>query len=55
MQQRVFFFSLLRVMAAVAVIAIHVVATYCDSLGTIPFNQWVTAVAINGASRWAVP
>jgi surface polysaccharide O-acyltransferase-like enzyme len=55
MQQSVFFFNLLRVMAAVAVIAIHVVATYFDSLGTIPFNQWLTAVAINGASRWAVP
>ncbi|MGB2080006.1 MAG: acyltransferase, partial [Vibrio sp.] len=54
-KQRVFFFDLLRCVAAVAVIAIHVLAPYRDTLGVLPFNQWFTAVAVNGASRWAVP
>ncbi|ENM5827598.1 acyltransferase family protein [Vibrio metoecus] len=55
MPQRVFFFDLLRAIAAVAVIAIHVLAPYRDRLGEIPFAQWLTAVTVNGASRWAVP
>lgn len=54
-QQRVFFFDLLRAIAAVAVIAIHVLAPYRDLLGEIPFAEWLTAVTVNGASRWAVP
>ncbi|MGL4829448.1 MAG: acyltransferase family protein, partial [Vibrio sp.] len=55
MQQRVFFFDLLRAIAAVAVIAIHVLAPYRDLLGVIPFAEWLTAVTVNGVSRWAVP
>lgn len=54
-KQRVFFFDLLRCVAAVAVIAIHVLAPYRDTLGVLPFDQWFTAVVVNGASRWAVP
>ncbi|ENM5858245.1 acyltransferase, partial [Vibrio mimicus] len=53
MQQRVFFFDLLRAIAAVAVIAIHVLAPYRDLLGEIPFAEWLIAVTVNGASRWA--
>ena len=42
-------------MAAAAVIAIHVLAPYRNELGEIPFHQWLTAVGVNGLSRWAVP
>lgn len=55
MRERVLCFDLMRCVAAVAVIAIHVLAPYRDELGVIPFDQWVTAVSINGVSRWAVP
>jgi surface polysaccharide O-acyltransferase-like enzyme len=55
MRQRVLFFDLLRCVAAIAVIAIHVLAPYRHELGTIPFDQWFTAVGINGVTRWAVP
>ncbi len=55
MKQRVLFFDLARCVAAVAVIAIHVLAPYRHELGVIPFDQWFTAVGINGISRWAVP
>lgn len=54
-KQRVFFFDLLRCVAAIAVIAIHVLAPYRYTLGVLPLDQWLTAVAVNGASRWAVP
>lgn len=52
---RVFFFDLLRCIAAIAVIAIHVLAPYRHELHTIPFDQWASAVTINAFSRWAVP
>lgn len=55
MRERVLFFDLLRCVAAVAVIAIHVLAPYRHELGSIPFDQWVTAVATNSMTRWAVP
>ena len=55
MRERVQFFDLLRCVAAVAVIAIHVLAPYRHELGSIPFDQWLTAVGVNGVSRWAVP
>ncbi|OIQ24396.1 acyltransferase family protein [uncultured Vibrio sp.] len=55
MRERVQFFDLLRCVAAVAVIAIHVLAPYRHEFGVIPFEQWLTAVGVNGVSRWAVP
>jgi len=55
MRERVLFFDLLRCVAAVAVIAIHVLAPYRDELGQIPFGEWATAVGVNSVSRWAVP
>lgn len=55
MRERVLFFDLLRCVAAVAVIAIHVLAPYRELLGTIPFSHWATAVSINSVTRWAVP
>ncbi|WP_423840512.1 acyltransferase family protein [Vibrio mytili] len=55
MRERVLFFDLLRCVAAVAVIAIHVLAPYRNELGVIPLDQWLTAVGINSVTRWAVP
>lgn len=55
MKQRVLFFDLARCVAAVAVIAIHVLAPYRHELNSIPFDQWFTAVGVNSISRWAVP
>ncbi|KAB2825045.1 acyltransferase [Aliivibrio finisterrensis] len=52
---RVFFFDLLRCIAAIAVVAIHVLAPYRHELNSIPFDQWATAVSVNSVSRWAVP
>lgn len=54
-RERVRFFDLLRCVAAVAVIAIHVLAPYRHELNNIPFEQWFTAISVNGLSRWAVP
>ncbi|NOI78842.1 acyltransferase family protein [Vibrio coralliilyticus] len=55
MRDRVLFFDLLRCVAAVAVIAIHVLAPYRQELGSIPFSEWATAIGLNSAIRWAVP
>ncbi|MCV5744443.1 acyltransferase family protein, partial [Escherichia coli] len=55
MRERVRFFDLLRCVAAVAVIAIHVLAPYRNELGVIPMDQWLTAVGVNSVTRWAVP
>lgn len=55
MRERVYFFDLLRCVAAVAVIAIHVLAPYRQELGQIPFDQWAVAVGVNSVTRWAVP
>lgn len=55
MRKNIFFFDLLRVVAAFAVIVIHVLAPYRDQLGVLPDWQWVTAVTFNTFSRWAVP
>lgn len=55
MQNRIFYVELLRVVAAFAVIAIHVLGPYRYLNGAIPHGDWVSAIAINGASRWAVP
>ncbi|MBL4830859.1 MAG: acyltransferase family protein [Aliivibrio sp.] len=54
-KERVFFFDLMRCIAAIAVIAIHVLAPYRHLYGDIPFDQWATAVSVNSLSRWAVP
>ncbi|GAM77408.1 hypothetical protein JCM19241_1878 [Vibrio ishigakensis] len=54
MRTRVKFFDLARCVAAVAVIAIHVLAPYRNQFGDIPFNEWFTAISVNSVSRWAV-
>ncbi len=55
MKQRVLFFDLARCVAAVAVIAIHVLGPYRQLLGEIPFQDWFFAISVNSVSRWAVP
>lgn len=55
MRERVLFFDTLRCVAAIAVIAIHVLAPYRQQLGLISFDAWASAVTINSVSRWAVP
>lgn len=55
MKKNIFYIELLRVVAAVAVIAIHVLGPYRYINGQILLSDWVSAIAINGASRWAVP
>lgn len=53
--QRIFYFDLLRCIAAVAVVAIHVIGPFRAEVGHISFDQWGIAVGLNGVSRWAVP
>lgn len=55
MTNRVLFLDLLRCLAALTVVAIHVLAPYRHELGLIPLSEWSVAVTINGSSRWAVP
>ena len=55
MTKRVIFFDLMRCVAAVAVIAIHVLAPYRELQNSIPYGEWLTAVTVNGMTRWAVP
>nr|WP_269809192.1 acyltransferase family protein [Enterovibrio nigricans] len=55
MQKKIVYIELLRVIAAIAVIAIHVLGPYRHLSGDIPDSDWIAAISINGASRWAVP
>ncbi|MBY5920617.1 acyltransferase [Ferrimonas balearica] len=51
----IFYIHLLRFIAAIAVIAIHVLGPLRELYGQIPMGQWFGAVSINAISRWAVP
>lgn len=55
MRQKVWYFDILRCLAAVAVVVIHVLGPYRDQLGIIPNSEWITATTFNSFSRWAVP
>jgi len=55
MPQRFLFFDLLRCIAAITVVAIHVLTPYKYQLGELPVHEWFTAIAVNGSARWAVP
>ncbi|WP_318491452.1 acyltransferase [Photobacterium leiognathi] len=55
MREKVWYFDLLRVVAAVAVVVIHVLGPYREQLGQIPDWEWITAITFNSFSRWAVP
>ncbi|GAA4883177.1 acyltransferase [Ferrimonas pelagia] len=54
-RQDIFYLHLLRCIAAIAVIAIHVLGPFRFLYGEIPFDAWFSAVGINALSRWAVP
>ncbi len=55
MKKKIFYFDVLRVVAAIAVVAIHVIGPYRYLTGEIPEFDWIFAIGMNGASRWAVP
>ncbi|WP_038185492.1 acyltransferase [Vibrio rhizosphaerae] len=52
---RVFYFDLLRSLAALFVVGIHVLGPFRHQFDVIPFDHWVVAAGLNGISRWAVP
>ncbi|WP_354016422.1 acyltransferase [Endozoicomonas lisbonensis] len=54
-RQDIFYLHFLRCIAAIAVIAIHVLGPYRSMYDAIPYDAWFSAVAINALSRWAVP
>lgn len=51
----IFYIHLLRAIAAIAVIAIHVLGPYRELYGEIASFDFYGAVAINASTRWAVP
>ncbi len=55
MRARVHCFDLMRCVAALAVVTIHVLGPYRHLYGTIAMNEWGTAVVVNSFLRWAVP
>ncbi len=55
MRKKVMFIDLLRCVAPVAVVVIHVLGPYREQLGGIPDGEWITAISFNSFSRWAVP
>ena len=54
-QPQIFYLHLLRFVAAIAVITIHVLGPFRELYGKIPMDEWFSAVGINAMSRWAVP
>ncbi|MFV0575788.1 MAG: acyltransferase [Vibrio sp.] len=54
-QQHIFFFDVLRCVAAMAVVLIHSLGPYREEFGEIAFFEWASAVGLNGVLRWAVP
>jgi surface polysaccharide O-acyltransferase-like enzyme len=55
LKKHIFFFDLLRTVAAIAVIVIHALGPFKHEFGQIPFFDWATAITFNSFSRWAVP
>nr|AEU10115.1 hypothetical protein PDP_0372 [Photobacterium damselae subsp. piscicida] len=53
--KKIWFFDLLRCVAAIAVVIIHVLGPYREQLGQISQFDWITAIIFNSFSRWAVP
>ncbi|SHF46033.1 acyltransferase [Vibrio gazogenes] len=52
---RVLYFDLLRSLAALFVVGIHVLGPFRHQYGVIHFDHWLVAVGLNSISRWAVP
>jgi len=57
MSQRpsIFYIDFLRFIAAISVIAIHVLGPFRFLYGDIPDTDWLAAMGINSMTRWAVP
>lgn len=51
----IFYLDFLRCIAALAVVAIHVLGPFRFLYGEIPEMQWLAATGINSLTRWAVP
>ncbi|MCP4322529.1 MAG: acyltransferase family protein [Psychromonas sp.] len=51
----IFYIDFLRFIAAIAVIAIHVLGPFRFLYGEIPDSDWLAAMGINSVTRWAVP
>ncbi|MFT6926476.1 MAG: surface polysaccharide O-acyltransferase-like enzyme [Psychromonas sp.] len=51
----IFYLDLLRCVASFAVVAIHVLGPFRYLYGEIPDSDWLAAMGINSATRWAVP
>ena len=51
----IFYIDFLRFIAAIAVIAIHVLGPFRFLYGEIPDSDWLAAMGINSITRWAVP
>ncbi len=54
-REKVAYFDLMRAVAAIAVVTIHVLGPYRHQLGMVADSEWLTAIVINSGSRWAVP
>ena len=50
-----FYIDLLRAIAAIAVVIIHVIGPYRHLIDQIPTSDWLASAGYNVASRWAVP
>jgi len=51
----IFYIDLLRFIAAIAVIIIHVLGPFRYLYGDIPDSDWLAAAGFNSLTRWAVP
>ncbi|CAH0990219.1 O-acetyltransferase WecH [Sinobacterium norvegicum] len=50
-----FYLNLLRCVATIAVIIIHVLGPMRELYGQIPVGEWLATVSYNSVTRWAVP
>lgn len=50
-----FFIDLLRCVATIAVVAIHVLGPWRELFGLVSESQWLAAASYNALLRWAVP
>ncbi len=55
MRNRAWFFDLLRCVAAIAVVAIHVLGPYRHQLGDVPFDQWLPLIGDITYLKWGYP
>ena len=54
-REPVLYLDLLRTIAAIAVVVIHVLGPYRYLYGQTGSGEWLTAIAYNSISRWCVP